>query len=88
MFTMQTIASKYKKTQKARLCSLCGLQKAFDSVYRQALSLKLAKSGITGNFYNVLRNMYSNSNAYIKLSGHISNKFKIKKGTDLFKIFL
>ena len=40
--------------------------------------------------------MYSNSNAYIKLSGHISNKFKIKKGTeqghplspDLFKFFL
>ena len=71
-------------------------KKAFHSVCRQALSLKLAKSGITGNFYNVLRNMYSNSNAYIKLSGHISNKFKIKKGTeqghpllpDLFKKFL
>ena len=90
---MQTIALKYKK---ARLCSLCGLQKAFDSVCRQALSLNLAKSGITGNFYNVLRNMYSNSNAYIKLSGHVSNEFKIKKGTeqghplspDLFKFFL
>ncbi len=40
--------------------------------------------------------MYSNSYAYIKLGGHISNKFEIKKGTeqghplspDLFKIFL
>ena len=40
--------------------------------------------------------MYSNSSAYIKLSGHMSNKFTIAKGTeqghtfspDLFKIFL
>ena len=40
--------------------------------------------------------MYSNSTAYIKLSGHLSNKFKILKGTEqghplspeLFKIFL
>ena len=40
--------------------------------------------------------MYSNSYAYIKLSGHLSNKIKISKGTeqghplspDLFKIFL
>ena len=93
---MQTIASKYKKLKKRVYAVFVDFKKAFDSVCRQALSLKLAKSGITGNFYNVLRNMYSNSNAYIKLSGHISNKFKIKKGTeqghplspDLFKIFL
>ena len=40
--------------------------------------------------------MYSNSYAYIKLGGHLSNKFNVKKGTeqghplspDLFKIFL
>ncbi len=40
--------------------------------------------------------MYSNSYAYIKLAGHLSNKLKIAKGTeqghplspDLFKIFL
>ena len=93
---MQTIASKYKKLKKRVYAVFVDFKKAFDSVCRQALSLKLAKSGITGNFYNVLRNMYSNSNAYIKLSGHISNKFKIKKGTEqghplspnLFKIFL
>ena len=63
---------------------------------RQALFFKLATNGITGKFYNVLRSMYANSYAYIKLSGHLSNKFNILKGTeqghplspDLFKIFL
>ena len=92
---LKIIASKYKKLKKRVYAVFVDFKKAFDSVCRQALSLKLAKSGITGNFYNVLRNMYSNSNAYIKLSGHISNKFKIKKGTeqghplspDLFKFF-
>ena len=40
--------------------------------------------------------MYFNSSAFIKLSGHLSNRFKVEKGTeqghplspDLFKIFL
>ena len=52
--------------------------------------------GSLENFYKVLRDMYSNSFAYIKLSGHLSKRFKISKGTkqghplspDLFKIFL
>ena len=61
-----------------------------------ALFLKLAKIGVTGNFYGVLKYMYSNSYAHIKLSGHLSSKFEIRKGTeqghplspDLFKIFI
>ena len=96
ILTMRTIASKYKSFHKPVYAVFVDFKKAFDSVCRQALFLKLAKSGITGNFYNVLRNMYSNSFAYIKMSGHISNKFQIRKGTeqghplspDLFKVFL
>ena len=56
----------------------------------------MAKLGITGKFYEVLRNMSANSFAYLKLSGHLSKKIIISKGTeqshplspDLFKIFL
>ena len=96
ILTMKTIASKYKSLKKPVYAVFVDFKKAFDSVCRQALFLKLAKNGFTGNFYKVLRNMYSNSFAYIKLSGHLSNRFKILKGTeqghplspDLFKIFL
>ena len=96
ILTMKTIASKYKKLHKPVYAVFVDFKKAFDSVCRQALFFKLAKSGVTGNFYNVLRNMYANSYAYIKLAGHLSNRFQIKKGTeqghplspDLFKIFL
>ena len=56
----------------------------------------MAKIGITGKFYSILKNMYSNSFAYVKLAGHLSNRFQTSKGTeqghplspDLFKIFL
>ena len=96
ILTMKTIASKYKLLGKPVYAIFVDFKKAFDSVCRQALFLKLAKNGITGNFYNVLKNMYSNSYAYIKLSGHLSKRFQIRKGTeqghplspDLFKVFL
>ena len=96
ILTMQTIASKYKKLKKPVYAIFVDFKKAFDSVCRQALFYKMAKLGITGKFYNVLRDMYSNSYAYIKLAGHLSNKLKIAEGTeqghplspDLFKIFL
>ena len=96
ILTMHTIASKYKKLGKKVFAVFVDFKKAFDSVCRQALFYKLAQNGITGKFYNILKHMYSNSFAYIKLSGHISDKFQIKKGTeqghplspDLFKLYL
>ncbi|NRB82002.1 MAG: reverse transcriptase family protein [Saccharospirillaceae bacterium] len=96
ILTMQTIASKYKKLKKNVHAVFVDFRKAFDSVCRQALFYKLAQNGVTGKFYEVLRDMYSNSYAHIKLSGYISNAFQTRKGTeqghplspDLFKLFL
>ena len=48
----------------------CGLKEAFDLVSR----LKNDKTCITGKFYKVLRNMYANSFAYLKLSGHLNEQ--------------
>jgi sorting nexin-29 len=96
ILTMKTISSKYGKLKKPVFAIFVDFKKAFDSVCRQALFLKLAKTGVTGNFYRVLRNMYSNSYAHIKMSNFLSNKFVVAKGTeqghplspDLFKVFL
>ena len=68
---MQTIISKYKKLKKHVYPVFVDFKKAFDSVCRQALFYKLTKCGITGKFYNVLKNIYSNSCAFIKLSGYL-----------------
>lgn len=96
IITMRTIISKYKKLKKKVFAVFVDFRKAFDSVCRQALFYKMAANGITGKFYNVLRNMYSASSSQIKLCGHLSNKFAINNGTeqghplspDLFKLFL
>ena len=96
ILTMQTIASKYKKMHKPVYAVFVDFKKAFDSVCRQALFYKLAKLGVTGKFYSVLKTMYANSFAYVKLSGHLSRRISIQKGTeqghplspDLFKIFV
>ena len=82
ILSMKTIASKYRKLNKPVYAVFVDFKKAFDSVCRQALFLKLAKNGITGQFFNVLQNMYSNSYAHIKLSGHLSKKIRICKGTE------
>ena len=66
ILTMQTITSKYKKMKKPVYAIFVDFKKAFDSVCRQALFYKLVKLGITGKFYSVLRDMYSNSFAYEK----------------------
>ena len=96
ILTMKTISSKYGKLKEPVFAIFVDFKKAFDSVCRQALFLKLAKIGVTGNFYQVLRNMYSNSYAHIKMSNFLSSKFVVAKGTeqghplspDLFKIFI
>ena len=81
---MKTIASKNRRLKKPVFAVFVDFKKAFDSVCRQALLFKLAKIGATGNFYGVLRHMYSNSIAHIKLSGSgkLSNKFAVTKGTE------
>ena len=96
ILTLSTIVSKYKKRGAPIYAVFVDFKKAFDSVCREALFLKLAKLGITGKVFNTLKHMYTNSTGQIKLAGHISNKFDINKGTeqghpispDLFKIYI
>ena len=96
ILTLNTITSKYKKLKVPVYAVFVDFRKAFDSVCREALFLKLAKLGITGKTFNVLKHMYKNSTGQMKLSGFISEKFDINKGTeqghplspDLFKIYI
>ena len=70
--------------------------KAFDTVCREALIYKLHDMGIKGRFLMCLQNMYSSSNARIKLLGRLSRQIDIFVGTEqghplspeLFKIYI
>ena len=67
ILTLNTIVSKYKKLRQPVYAIFVDFRKAFDSVCREALFYKLAKQGITGKIFNILKHMYTNSTGQIKL---------------------
>ena len=70
-------------------------QKAFDSVWRDALLLKLLDYGICGNFFRTVEDMYCNGYAHIKSNGLLSEAIPSEVGvcqgdilsTNLFTLF-
>ena len=60
IFTLKTLITEYVKRLKSKLffCFI-DFRKAFDGVWREAMFWKLRKLGIGGLFYNVVKNMYS-----------------------------
>ena len=70
--------------------------KAFDNLPRSLLFEKLAKAGITGKFYEILKNMYQDDMICIKLNDSISPLIETLKGVrqgcvlspTLFNIFM
>ena len=78
------------------MCALLTFKKAFDSVVHNILFYKLCKVNISGLFYNVLKNMYSENCIQIKvgnnLSEQVSQNVGVRQGDNLspnlFKLFL
>ena len=72
------------------------LSKAFDTVPRDILLMKLRDVGVTGKFFNIIRNIYTNDQAYLKIDGKITTPFPISQGVRqgcplsplLFNIFM
>ena len=71
-------------------------KKAFDCIPRDKLFEKLKTYGITGNFFNTLKRMYTNDSSKIKIDGTLSNTLYPNQGVRqgcilsplLFNIFL
>ena len=70
--------------------------KAFDSVPRDILLKKLLDIGITGKFFDHIKNMYNNDLVCVKINGQMSEEIKTSKGVRqgcilsplLFNIFM
>ena len=97
MFVLRTLIEKYTKPNKAKLFTcFIDFKKAFDSVLHQALILKLQNLGITGLFYNVVKNMYMDNILRIKIGNGLTDEFLSELGVrrgdtlgpNLFKIFI
>ena len=95
--TLKTIIDKYTIKHKRKLFAcFVDFKKAFDSVAREALLYKVALMGIGGNVFKILKNMYENTSARIKLIRKLSQHIKLENGVEqghplspeLFKIFI
>ena len=63
------------------------LSRAYDVIDRNMMSTKLLECGVKGNFFNIIKSMYSNTKSYIKYNNLNSTLFKtntgIKQGCNL-----
>ena len=67
IYTIKTIINKYLFKSKRRIYAcFVDFSKAFDTVWRSDLFQKLLTLGIGGNFYQVVKFMYSNSKFVVK----------------------
>ncbi len=98
VFLLKTLWEKYCKSQNQPLyVGFIDFKKAFDSVWHEALMLKLQRSGISKHFYNTLKHMYQNIECTVKCNnGTQSMPFPVKRGVRqgdvlsplLFNLFL
>jgi hypothetical protein len=97
IFIIRTLHEKYclQGNQKLYACFI-DFQKAFDSIWHEALLLKLLRVGIGGPFYKVIKSIYENVTASVRCGNKLSNNFAIHRGVKqgdimsplLFNIFV
>ena len=81
LFTIKSILNKYLKSLKKDVYScFVDFSKAFDTVWRKGLFIKLLKSGVNSQMYRVIKNMYSNTITSVKTSSGISESFATNCG--------
>jgi hypothetical protein len=71
---IRTLIEKYIKRHKQELfICFVDLKKAFDSVWHTGLLHKLQEMGINGQFYQLLKSMYSQITFRLKVNGELTN---------------
>ena len=96
IFTLHTLTEILKKKKKKLFCSFIDFSKAFDSVWRTGLWMKLLGNGIQGKMFRVIYNLYRNIKSCVSHSGEQSAFFQsycgVRQGENLspvlFSLFL
>ena len=70
------IDKQFKENERLYSCFI-DFSKAFDTVWRKGFLVKVESYGMNGKILNVLRSLYSNTAAHVKLGDAISDTFKI-----------
>ena len=94
---IHNLVRKYCHKNGSRIYScFIDFSKAFDTIPRDILLNKLLDYNIKGKFFNVIKNIYTNDKASVKIESQITESFSINQGVRqgcvlsplLFNIFL
>ena len=80
IYTLHSLIQNMLNNNKRLYCAFVDLKKAFDSVYHNALWLKLYKLGINGKFLRIIRAMYDSVKCCVKHCGSYSEFFEVSVG--------
>ena len=89
LLVLQEIFFHYRYSRKGLNPSRCkvalylcflDLRKAFDTVSRKLLFLKLKALGIQGKIYHAVKDLFSNTTAKVRVGDFVSRSFEIKSG--------
>ena len=79
-YLLHTVISKVLSSKKKLYCCFVDYRKAFDSVNRYKLLFKLARSGITGKLYGIIKSMYESLKSSVKFQCQFSQFFDCNVG--------
>ena len=90
------IRKQYHNNNKRIYSCFIDFSKAFDTIPRDKLLQKLLNYDIKGNFFNVIKNMYTNDKVCIKVDHKLTESFSVNQGVKqgcilsplLFNIYL
>ena len=96
IFTLHILSEILKHNKKKLFCSFIDFSKAFDSVWRLGLWMKLLSNNINGKIFRIINNMYKDIKSCVMHSGEQSCFFKsqigVRQGENLspilFSLFL
>ena len=82
IFTIRCIIDRYVTNTSCGRIYACFIdfKKAFDSVWHEGLLIRLLQNNINGKFYELIKNLYSKSNCYIKLGSRRTRSFNYLRG--------
>ena len=80
IFVIQTLIDLLKVSKKKLYCVFVDFTKAFDTVWRAGLWHKMMKTGISGRFLDIVKNMYSDIESAVMVNQDVSPFFSCNSG--------